>query len=345
VHGDRPDDEPGWNAPEDPRTGAIVRGVAISIGVLLLVGAGLLLLVPLDEAIHTPDDEPVWGAPGPIRGEPLEPGPCEGGVVVTDPASMAGDTARAALPEGLVLWLRSDHGVVRDPGDRVTSWRDLSSRGHDLVTPAGRPGPRWIVRAWRCLPALRFDGSASLLRSDVLGLAPDQPRTYVVVSRLRDTFERSQLFAQGESGSLFRQVGLEANTWQTAGSRFGLYVVDNAFDASMPTHRRLALHVLAIASLTLDRPLVGPEGGTPALRYWIDGSAQDLSLRSGTGRLREGLAGATRTSVGRFAGPGEYGYRGDVFEVQVYDRALDDAARGRIEARLAARYAVTPDLQ
>lgn len=345
MHGDPPDDEPGCSAPAEPRPRAIVWGVAIAIGVLMLVGAGLLLLGPVDEAIRTAADEPVWGTPGPIRGEPLEPGPCEGGVVVTDPAMMAGDAARAALPEGLVLWLRSDHGVVRDADDRVTSWRDLSSRGHDLATPSGRPGPRFVARGWRCLPALRFDGSASLLRSDVLGLAPDQPRTYVVVSRLRDTVERSQLFSQGESGSLFRHLGLEANTWQTSGSRFGLYGVDNAFDASVPTHRRVALHVLAVGSLALDHPLVGPEGGMPALRYWIDGSPQRLSLRSGPGRLREGLAGATRTSVGRFAGPGEYGYRGDVFEVHVYDRALDDAARGQVEARLAARYGVALDTQ
>jgi hypothetical protein len=193
-----------------------------------------------------------------------------------------------------------------------------------------------VARALDCFAAVRFEGRQSLARGDVLGLAPEQARSFVVVARLRDTVERSQLFSQGEPGGLQRHVGLEANTWQTAGGRFGVYVVGNSFDAPLATHRELALHLLAVDSLAPGRRLADP----PGLRYRVDGAAQPLALRSGPGEIAAHFARAVRTTLGDFAGPSGFGYRGDVFELMVYDRVLDAREQRALEAELAARYGI-----
>jgi len=320
-----------------------LAAIALVVGLLRWHGDGIAMptLAPLFSAFTGGDDEPIWGTAGPLHGDPLEAGTCdEAAALDEDPDSPLDPDAHASLPEGLALWLRSDHGVERDASGRVSTWHDLSPARRDFVAAAGRPAPLWVARAWQCRAALRFEGAESLVRSDVLGLDAGQPRTYVVVARLRDPVERSQLFSQGESGSLFRHVGLEVNTWQTAGQRFGVYAIGHSFDASTATHRRIAVHVLVLGPLEPGRALLGDDDQAPALVYWIDGVEQALALRSGPGVLETGLDGATRTTVGDFSGPGEYAYRGDVFEVQIYARALEGTERQRVEQRLGERWGV-----
>jgi hypothetical protein len=335
-------------AEEPPDLGRVARLLAVAIAVVAVIALAILVVTPDDGLLDTPFDpivgggqasrEPVWGTPAPMRGDPLEPGACDADPAAADPSDVGAPEHAEAWPDGLVLWLRADRGVVREAEDRVTAWRDLSGAHNDLRVEEGGAAPRFVARAWRCRPALRFTGTGSLGRDDTLGIAADQPRTFVVAARLRDPFERSQLFAQGEAGSLFRHVGIEANTWQTAGERFGVYAVGSSFDGATATHREPSLHVLRVTRLEPGHVLAGYAEDEPALAYRIDGRPRALSLRSGTGSPGEDFTAAARTSVGRFPGPGRFGWRGDVLEVQVYGRALEEPELRAVEGAIGARY-------
>ena len=74
----------------------------------------------------------------------------------------AGDLSPPGVP-GLVLWARADVGATTDAEGRVSSWRDVSGRGTDLVQASAIARPSLVPNVQAGLPALRFDGADDAL--------------------------------------------------------------------------------------------------------------------------------------------------------------------------------------
>ncbi|MFO0712133.1 MAG: hypothetical protein U0353_19945 [Sandaracinus sp.] len=228
---------------------------------------------------------------------------------------------------GLVLWLRADRGVRVGGDSRVCSWCDLSGEHHDM-TPVSS-GPLWSRTALSGRPGVTLEAAGEILeRPDVLGIAPAAGRTMFVVVALTDAAARSCPLAQLERVSDRAWVGIDPNTWATAGGRFGVYYGGNSFDATTATD--LLPHVHALAVDTLETGLSA--GGVG--HFELDGVAMTIAQTAGDGLLTD-FSRADVTSIGCLTP------HMTIAEVVVYARVLDAAERRTVSRALASRSGVT----
>lgn len=266
---------------------------------------------------------------------------CTGGDSA-DPTESANGTPATSTPNtggtigGLRLWLHPDSG--RDTSNSgVSEWRDDSGNGNHVEQSTADWQPTVAGGAANGNDALQFDGTDDfLLRRDTLGIPDDSDRTFVVVSRLSDTESRSPSLMQGEfdtTGGDSSYYGLEANTFRTAGERFGLYLVSSAKDTPRQTDTRYNLHVLR----TRNFPDIGDI--EPSTTYRINGA--DVSFSGTSGGTRNQTLTADSTAIGSFptSQPGS-AMSGEIAEVRVYDRAVTDDERNRIESDLMDKYGI-----
>jgi hypothetical protein len=242
------------------------------------------------------------------------------------------DATAAGFPAGgLALWLRGDRGVYKTAGNAVCGWADQSGRGAILTPYAARPS--WSATGIAGLPAVRSTTAGEGLSvAGVLGIAPTSARTIVAVSQLVSATNRFQPFTQGQSGTPGTYLGLDANTFLTAGGLEGVYVMNNAYDTALATTTAAPrIHVYTISTMTVGTPVLS------GVDYRVDGVTQTLTRTSGglgNGNF-EDFSGANYTSVAT-------NVEGIVAEVLIYDRALSVAERGAVEAALKTRYGITP---
>jgi len=235
------------------------------------------------------------------------------------------DAADAGLPSGLVLWLRADVGVATLDGGAICRWEDVS--GHqNHVFPAMATLPRFSPNGLEGKPALLFTYLNHLVRGDVLGLAPTQGRTVAVRAQLTDTTHRFHPMLQGQSGTTSKYFGIDQNTFGTAGSREGVYITNNSYDADVATSGMPHVHVYSVSSMVVGTVLPA------ALVYAIDGVPRTLTARAGSVNRVADFSGANFTAVGY--GPQAGFGAAALGEVLIFDHALTDVERGAVETHL-----------
>jgi hypothetical protein len=279
----------------------------------------------------TPDAGPAdAGAPdaGPQdAGEP-DAGPPRDDAGCPLPGGLSFDAADAGLPPGLVLWLRADVGVATLPdGGPVCRWDDVSGNQRH-VYPATAVLPRFSPQGLAGGPAVQFTALGHLVRGDVLGLGPTQGRTIAARTQVLDTSHRFHGVLQGQAFSPGKYFGLDQNTFGTAGSREGVFVTNNSFDADLATDGGVHVQVLSVTSLVVGTALPG------ALTYAVDGVPRTLILRVGNLLVQDFSGTNFFTAVGY--GPVANFGTGLLGEVLVFDHALTPTERAAVEAHLAA---------
>jgi hypothetical protein len=245
--------------------------------------------------------------------------------------------ASVGIPaNGLVLWVRADHGIYKTSADEVCVWRDQSGSGNDL-RPYTSARPIWQSAAVGGQPAIHSSTTNQVLyTNNVLGIPATSGRTFIAVSQLVTANGRFNPIAQGQIGSSSVYIMIDANTWQTAGSREGAYVTSSSFDTGLATGTAARLHVLTLSTMAAGTAL------SSALAYRVDGVAQTLTLKSGNGNIQS-FAAADYTSVGQVnASPSGSSTTGDglVAEAIIYNRALAADEIAAVEAALRSRYGI-----
>ncbi len=242
--------------------------------------------------------------------------------------------ATEGLPStGLVLWLRGDHGVYMTSANAVCAWRDQS--GNDrLVTPSS-VRPTWASAGLGGLPAIHANAVGMDMGTDLVGIAPTSARTFIAVTQLVALAGRFHPILQGQGGSAGTYLGIDANTWQTAGSREGAYVTASSFDTAQPTNTSPHVHVLTVSTMTPGTAV------TAAVDYRIDGATQTLSLRAGSGSMQD-FSAANFTTIADVSGTPSTGVYGDAYiaEAIIYDRALTTVESAAVETALKTRYGI-----
>lgn len=240
--------------------------------------------------------------------------------------------ATAGIPStGIALWLRADIGVATVDGGTVCRWDDVSGNGRAFYPSTVTP-PVAEANGLNNKPAVSFPGTERYLsRPDVLGIAATSGRTVAVIGATSDTTHRWEYFFQGKSGTPGTYFGLDANTFNTAGSREGVYVTNNGYDSNLATSTATRKHILSISSFAA--------GGTlpNVVTYAVDGTTVSLTRTSGglgNGTV-ESFATADFTSIGG-GGAGFTG--GKIGELIVYDRELTAPERLLVEQYFGARY-------
>ena len=238
------------------------------------------------------------------------------------------DAATMNIPtSGLVLWLRGDRGVHKTAANAVCAWVDQSGHGTIFTPYGGRPS--WSATGIAGLPALRpTTAGEGLSTSGALGIAPTSARTIIAVVQLVSATQRFNAVYQGQANTPGTYLGLDANTYNTAGSREGVYMMNNAYDSALATTTAAPrVHVYTIQTMTVGMPVL------PSINYRVDGATQTLTRTSGglgNGNF-ENFSTANYTSV-------VSGRDGYVAEVLFYDRALSVSEAAAVELALKARY-------
>lgn len=231
---------------------------------------------------------------------------------------------------GLALWLRADLGVATTDGGAVCRWDDVSGNNRAFVPGTATP-PSLAATALKNKPAVTFSGPGQhMVRGDVLGIAGTAGRTVAVFAQSNDTTHRYQFFHQGVTspGTYF---GLDANTFQTVGSREGVYVTNNAYDSNIATSTAAHAHILSISSFAAGGTLPG------VLVYEIDGTVTTLTRTPGG--LGNGKVEDFSTANVTFFGAGVSGYTGGkIGELLVWDHALTAPERLAVEQYFQARF-------
>jgi hypothetical protein len=285
----------------------------------------------------TPDGGDAASQPEASADAAVEAGPdIDAGAGCLSPGAQAPLSATSAgLPaNGLVLWVRGDRGVYMTAQNEVCAWKDQSGNDRLLVPSSVRP--IWQAASVGGQPAIHFSAlGTDLYTGDVLGLDASAARTFIAVEELVNTTGRFHPILQGQSGSAGTYLGIDANTWQTAGNLEGVYATNNSYDTSTATSTSSRVHVMTVTTLTPGTAV------TAAVDYRVNGATQTLTLKQGSGTIAD-FSAANFTTVGDVSGtPSTPGY-GDamVAEAVIYNRALTVDERVAVETALKARYGI-----
>ena len=115
--------------------------------------------------------------------------------------------------------------------------------------------------------------------------------TFIAVAQLMTATGRFDPIIQGQGSTPGTYLMIDANTWQTAGSREGAYVTNSSFDTGLATSTAPRLHVLTVSTMVPGTAL------SSALAYRVNGAAQVLTLKSGNGSIRASPARTTPRSA------------------------------------------------
>lgn len=225
------------------------------------------------------------------------------------------------LPSGMQLWLKADAGVTKDGSNKVSAWADQSGNGGNATESTSSIQPTWVTSGLNGQPVLHFDGTDELDGQAGFNSATSDTTIFVVS-------KRTAMTAWGAPFS-FNAGGAKGNpllTWNNTTNTFGannsgvtavgVYVDLSAApsDAYVHEYRRSGTG-LSIRSV----------GGTLAVES--DGTQSWTPTANANGAY----------FVGRHYTGGNL-LNGDVAEVIVYNRALNDDERTRVEAYLAGKY-------
>jgi hypothetical protein len=223
------------------------------------------------------------------------------------------------LPQSdkLVLWLRADRGVEIDDQRRVQKWQDLSPAGHHAAQETNARRPSLVRDAVSGQPALRFDGRRQFLHVQGQVLDSQQHTIFAVANDtggdgLREIFSNWNGGAGNSVTSAFLGLSGKANV------RFS----DNFVPAGEVTEP--ARHFILSAVSSESEVAVYQNGGVLARRE------TPLAPRN----LETAYVVGTQGNIN-----GEF-WHGDIAELVVFNRALDELEHRQVTRYLAERYGI-----
>ena len=240
--------------------------------------------------------------------------------------TLAGVGSSETLPvDDLLLWLRSDAGVIQDASGTVTLVTDVSGHGNDASAPSGH-APSYQAASINGQPALHFDGGSSYLQLPGGFSDFTQGLTALVVTRPTSAASWSRLFDIG-NGAGVDNLLLARNS----GSN------DLTYDGF--TGGGLATSLTATGVLTQ---------GTPELLEVNHSPMGTVTIYKNGVAAAQGGAGPINNVVrsSGFIGKSNWGsdalFQGDIAEVLMFNHALSDAERQTWEHYLNAKYNYDP---
>lgn len=252
--------------------------------------------------------------------------------------------ASARSPEtvpGLALWLRAS-GVATNNGNLVRrvgnsvflrQWLDQSPRSNHAAAPNDAAQPLWIANAANGHAVLRFDGANDQL---VLGrISATNNFCVIAVARPTRSHENDPPSPAGVGGVAGQRYLFGAQHGGDYDGGSGLSMGTNG--VSVYEHGSSYMPALAA--------YVGPLGG--ALNVVSVNYVNKRPSLYVHGQLaQEGFQSPRRQVTSAVEiGTGAYGsFAGDVAEILIFARALDDAERSEIEQYLADRYGLVHTL-
>ncbi|HAJ38467.1 MAG TPA: hypothetical protein DCL15_22590 [Chloroflexi bacterium] len=249
---------------------------------------------------------------------------------VTPPAPAVPDTLT-----GLQLWLRGDADITYDAAGAISQWRDQSDNNRHAVQPAAARQPRLVRGAVASKPAVRFDGADDYLAIEQLNYASAGAIDGLTLfALLRTTLPQAQSlisFDRNAYWSLDLTGGGNAGRarWSTQPQAGATHDLDSPGSFADGRWRLLCARFTAGATVTkqlfVDGILVAAANAHPGQNV-------------GSGATRFGFVGAPSQATTFNGAIGADLFRGELAEIVLYDRALNDGERDRVEQYFVEKY-------
>ena len=262
-----------------------------------------------------------------------------GSVALSQPTTTCCSSSIVPEVGGVVTWLKADAIPGLADGASVTTWSDSGGAGRD-ATGSGTTRPVYKTSIVNGLPVVRFAAASSQTLSLPSTITPPASTTiFAVVSAA--TYNQDRFIFGGRSGTLasWGSVGITAD-----GNCPGAFKYSLGNGAQSTTNG-------ACPSISAAASLVFPGNNTfVVLSYqyttgssrpnlWANGLKLSVPPASGTATSVTGAA--TPFSLGRSGNDTTY-FSGDIAELVVFDSALSEGNRQRVEGYLLQKYGFKP---
>lgn len=220
---------------------------------------------------------------------------------------------------GLVVWLKAD-SITAANNSQVSSWSDSSGNGNTASQSTVSRQPVYISAAVNSRPALRFNGVNQLIISNSSSTQLSQDLSIFIAFNVTQLGVRQDLLTRAHNAEF----------------RIG-YIVESSPYGVLWFHGNGSSFVQSTlrSALTTGWKTLSIIRDNTSKRYtsYLNGQSPQISSYS--------LAPAATTNVltvgGRANGSSE-SLRGDMAEVIIYNRALSDSDRTKVEAYLSQKY-------
>jgi len=160
----------------------------------------------------------------------------------------------------------------------VSIWYDQSGNARNVSQTTHGNQPRIIntgvIERQNGKPAIRFIATSVTTFSANTAMVTDKMSVFAV-AKINSATTRAALFDLSASGGSFQHFVMEANTWSTAGSRWGFYANNNSLDAASATSTNLtSLSLVANNTYTSSANIIANTS------YYVNGNIAALSCRS-----------------------------------------------------------------
>lgn len=249
---------------------------------------------------------------------------------VTPPAPAQPDTLT-----GLQVWLRGDAGITYDGSAAVSQWRDQSGNDNHAVQTAAAQQPQLTRNAVSGKPAVRFDGVDDYLAIEQLNYATSGAIDGLTLFALvRTTAVQAQPLASFDH-TAYWELGLTGGAtpgrvrWSTQPQTGVAHDLDSPGATADGRWRLLCVRFAA--------------GATATKQVFIDGilvadAAAHPGQNLGSGVTRFGFIGAPSQAAVVNGPIGAERFHGEIAEMALYDRALTDGERDRVEQYFVEKY-------
>jgi len=235
--------------------------------------------------------------------------------------SAAGGGAAPVEPEipqaGLLVWLRADRGVQQRDG-HVQAWQDQSGNRNNASQAGVSLRPSYLATGFNGQPTLEFDGQGQFLKfADGFG---DFSEGLTAVLVAKPTQSDCSSMVEFSNGSEVDDIAF--SMWQ---NKWMYEVGESYIQTGSVDTERFSLYAVK-----------HPPAGASALR--IGGSVLD------TDEIPLPVVPVSGIRVNNFVGHTLYGscayFEGQISEVILYSRSLEESELSAIEAYLNARWAL-----
>jgi hypothetical protein len=240
---------------------------------------------------------------------------------------------------GNTLWLKADDLSLANAA-AVSSWTDASATGNNAVQATATNQPTFRTNVINGKPVVRFDGSNDFL---TLNTNPSPPASHTIFAVISTSnYAAGDVFFGAYSGALTSSWAAlwtfsSTNPTCTGGLQFGF---GNGTDSRY-------------GSCSGESQLLFPGNDIPiVLTYRYNSGSSSPEIYSNGYRIKNpGSTTGTATSVLTSAIPFSIGRRGnednyyadqDIAEFLIFDSALSDTNRERIEGYLMTKYGLGP---
>jgi large repetitive protein len=231
--------------------------------------------------------------------------------------------ADAPIPgNGLALWLTGDDAMKSVVGGKITSWTNPLVSNVSASATDATAQPSVVASAANGHAAVRFDGEANMLKTNIDISPASWPDVTVITVFNSATEETSPLRSvYGDDNSDYdRAAGLDNRSGD--GKNYVIF----AGDRGVAGYFALKANQLYLST---DQYTATEFNG------WVDGKPAITKFETHWGEALPNMyIGGTGTSYNQF-------WKGDIAEIIVYARVLTDAERVKIEDYLAKKYRMT----